>query len=303
LLRPRSGEHRFGGPHTDDKVARLGAYLQAFTIALKRQGFELIYIDAFAGSGERTEVRPVLPLLDGDNAEPQVVTVPGSARLAIEITPPFDRLVLIENDTERHAALKQLRATNPTRQIECHNRDANAVVQNLCRTTHWRGTKGIRGVIFLDPFGMEVEWATIAAIADTRALDLWCFFPLMGLYRQAAHDVVKINAKKRALLNRVLGTDQWERTWYGTPHGPMDLFDQPQTAIRMAGVNAIERYVKARLESVFKGAVLDPYRIYNKQGAPLASLFFAVSNPRAVQVATEIAGYILRLPRVDDHHV
>lgn len=299
--RPIAAKHRFGGAHTDDKLVRLRAYLQAFTSALKHQGFVLIYIDAFAGSGDRTDVIPVLPLLDGDNAELQIVNVPGSARLAIEVIPAFDRLLLIETDSGRHAALDQLRAEFPEREIECHRGEANHVVKSLCRMAPWRGSiasRGMRGVIFLDPYGMEVEWATVEAIAATQALDLWYFFPLMGLYRQAANDAVAIDAKKRARLNRVLGTDEWEGAWYGTPHGPADLFDDPQTAIRMADVNAIERYVKSRLASIFKGAVLDPLRIYNKQGAPIASLFFAVSNlsPRAVQVATDIARHILRQP-------
>jgi three-Cys-motif partner protein len=296
--RPITAKHRFGGPHTDDKLARLRSYLQAFTSALKHQGFVLIYIDAFAGSGDRTDVLPVLPLLDGDNAEPQTVTVRGSARLAIEVAPPFDRLVLIENDPGRHAALDQLRAEFPEREIECHRSDANEVVQSLCRTAPWRGSRGMRGVIFLDPYGMEVEWATVQAIAATESLDLWYFFPLMGLYRQAANAAPSIDTHKRARLNRVLGTDDWERAWYGTPHGPTDLLDDPQTAIRTADVTAIERYVKSRLASIFKGAVLDPLRIYNKQGAPIASLFFAISNrsERAVQVAANIARHILRQP-------
>ena len=263
------------------------------------QGFFLVYIDAFAGSGDRTDVIPVLPLLGGKDTEPQSVNVPGSARLAIEVTPSFDRFVLIENDPGRHATLDQLRAEFPARAIECHHGDANDIVKNLCSATPWRGSvKGVRGVIFLDPYGMEVEWATVEAIADTKALDLWYFFPLMELYRQAANVAVAIDANKRARLKRVLGTDDWERAWYGTPHGPTDLLDDPQTAVRTADINAIERYVKGRLASVFKGAVLDPLRIYNKQHAPIASLFFAVSNPskRAVQVATEIASYILRQP-------
>jgi three-Cys-motif partner protein len=293
-----AAEHPFGGAHTDDKLARLRAYLQAFTSALKHQGFTLVYIDAFAGSGDRTDVIPVLPLLDGDDAEPQKVTVPGSARLAIEVSPPFERLVLIENDSVRHAALDQLRAEFPNRAIECHRDDANTVVQNLCRTTPWHRGRGTRGVIFLDPYGMEVDWRTVEAIAATEALDLWYFFPLMGLYRQAANAAPSIEASKRARLNRVLGTDDWERVWYDTPHGPTNLFDDPQAAIRTADVNAIERYVKARLASIFKGAVLDPFRIHNKQNAPLASLFFAVSNPSpsAVRVASTIANHILRQP-------
>jgi three-Cys-motif partner protein len=270
--RPSAAGHRFGGRHTDDKLARLRAYLQAFTSALKHQGFVLIYIDAFAGSGDRTDVIPVLPLLDGDNVEPQHVDVPGSARLAIEVAPPFDRLVLIEKNPGRYAALDQLRAEFPGRQLECHRGDANDVVKGLCRTARWRGSnvsRGMRGVILLDPYGMEVDWATVEEIARTESLDLWYWFSLMGLYRQAANDAIDIDPKKRARLNRVLGTDDWERAWYDTPHGPTDLLDDPQTAIRTADVNAIERYVKGRLDSIFKGAVLDPLRINTpSQGAP-----------------------------------
>jgi three-Cys-motif partner protein len=303
LLKARStaGEHRFGGAHTDDKLARLRAYLWAFTSALKHQEFALIYVDAFAGSGERSDVLPVLPLLNEDNAEPQVVIVPGSARLAIEVEPPFHRLVLVEKNPTRYTALDQLRAEFPDRAIECHKKDANEVVQRLCRRTQWRGSTlscGTRGVIFLDPYGMEVEWATVAAIAGTRALDLWYYFPLMGLYRQAANRSPAIDATKRAGLNRVLGDDDWEREWYRSPHGPTDLLDDPQTPIRIADVDSIERYVKRRLASIFQGAVLDPLRIHNNQGVPTASLFFAVSNPnlRAVQIATGIAAHILRQP-------
>jgi hypothetical protein len=99
--RSTAAEQSFGGPDTEDKLARLRAYLPAFTTALKRQGFVLIYIDAFAGSGKRTEELPALPLLGGNNAEPQTVDVPGSARLAINTRPPFHRLVLIENHPDQ----------------------------------------------------------------------------------------------------------------------------------------------------------------------------------------------------------
>src|SRR5262245_47211550 len=106
---------------------------------------------------------------------------------------------------------------------------------------------------------MEVEWATIQAIAQTEALDVWYLFPLMGIYRQAAKDAVAIDDNQRARITRVFGTDEWESAWYDTPHGQKDMFDHPQTAVRMVNVDAIERYVKSRLESAFEGAVLEPF--------------------------------------------
>jgi three-Cys-motif partner protein len=191
--------------------------------------------------------------------------------------------------------LDQLRAEFPNRQIECHKGDANVLVRELCRTTPWRWGKGIRGIIFLDPYGMEVEWATVQAIAQTESLDVWYLFPLMGIYRQAAKNAVAIDDNKRGLITRVLGTDEWEGAWYDTPHGQKDMFDHRQAPVRMVNVDTIEKYVKSRLESVFKGAVLKPFRTHTKKGAPLASLFFAVSNPskQAVKVASSIANDIL----------
>ena len=41
----------FGGPWTEQKLKILERYLDAYTTALKNQRFELVYIDAFAGTG------------------------------------------------------------------------------------------------------------------------------------------------------------------------------------------------------------------------------------------------------------
>lgn len=186
------------------------------------------------------------------------------------------------------------------RTIVLRQGDANELVQRLCARTRWRGentiARGIRGVIFLDPYGMEVSWLTVEAIAKTEALDCWYFFPLSGLYRNAPHDPTRLDAVKQANLDRVLGTTDWRERWYNHEIAPTDIFETQAQAVRRADVAAIESYVKERLSTAFKGVVLDPIRLHHKNGAPLASLFFAVSNPSgaAVRLATEIASHILK---------
>ncbi|MES0096735.1 three-Cys-motif partner protein TcmP [Mesorhizobium sp. M0019] len=296
-------KHVFGGPDTSKKLRCLQEYLQSFSIALRNQQFACIYIDAFAGSGTRTEVRPGLPLFGPDFAEPEEVTTPGSARIAIEIDPPMHSVVLIEQDASRFSELQTLVGEYPDRKIIPRNGDANKLVQRLCANTPWRGTKtigrGIRGVIFLDPYGMEVSWATVEAIAKTQALDCWYFFPLSGLYRNAPHDPKKLDLGKQASLDRVLGATDWRSRWYNHEVTREDIFETQGQAVRRADVNAIEAYVKERLETVFKGAVLNPVRLHHKNGAPLASLFFAVSNTSsaAVKLATDMASHILNSGR------
>lgn len=90
-------------------------------------------------------------LLDGEAAAPQVVSVPGSARLAMKATPSFDRYYFVEKDENHCAALRRVAADFPDRSIECHCADANRVIQRICRETPWHGRIGTRGVAFLDP--------------------------------------------------------------------------------------------------------------------------------------------------------
>ncbi|MER9330692.1 three-Cys-motif partner protein TcmP [Mesorhizobium sp. M0488] len=299
--------HVFGGPDTPKKLRCLQEYLRAFAIALRDQEFACVYIDAFAGSGTRTEVRPGLPLFGSEMAEPEEVTTQGSARIAIEIDPPMHSIVLIEQDSSRFAQLEELISEFPDRKIIARNGDANDLVQRLCKRTNWRGPetvgRGIRGVVFLDPYGMEVSWDTVKAIAATEALDCWYFFPLSGLYRNAPHDPAKLDPGKQASLDRVLGATDWRDRWYTHENVRQDLFETSGQAVGRADVNAIETYVKGRLRTVFKGAVLDPVRLHHKSGAPLASLFFAVSNtsPAAVTLATKMASHILKSGRLSQN--
>lgn len=94
----------------------------------------------------------------------------------------------------------------------------------------------------------------------------------------------------------MFGTTDWYNEWYDHESQPTTLFETPSDAVRRADVDAMEAYVKRRLGTVFEGTVLDPLRLYHNGGAPLASLFFSVSNPKpaAVQLATRIAGHILK---------
>jgi three-Cys-motif partner protein len=102
-------KHKFGGPDTIKKLDCLADYLEAFSIALRDQKFSRIYIDAFAGSGDRTEIRASLPLFGSDHAEPLEVTTPGSARIAVSIDPPLNKIVLVEKNESRYSELDKIR--------------------------------------------------------------------------------------------------------------------------------------------------------------------------------------------------
>ena len=59
--------------------------------------------------------------------------------------------------------------------IQVVRQDANDYLKEWCTRMDWQTC---RAVIFLDPYGMQVEWSLIEAIAKTEAVDLWVLFPL-----------------------------------------------------------------------------------------------------------------------------
>ncbi|MCQ4631673.1 three-Cys-motif partner protein TcmP [Shinella sp. CPCC 100929] len=291
--------HFFGSSETERKLHCLREYLKYYSIALQKQNFARIYIDAFAGTGNRTETRAALPFMENGVEVLEEVSTPGSARIALETEPRFHANVFIEQDPAKVAALKAVLAEYPDCRAQIREGDANDIVQALCARYRWQQER-IRGVIFLDPYGMEVSWKTVEAIARTEALDCWYFFPLSGLYRNAPHDPLDLDDGKSEALTRVFGTDRWRQEWYAmeAQSHQIDLWGNqiPSKERRVATVDVIEKWVHDHLSSTFRGSVLPPLRLRHKNGAPMASLFFAVSNPSkaANKLARQIAGHILK---------
>jgi len=289
-------DHEFGGHHTELKLSVVGSYLNAYTKALRKKFKQLWYIDAFAGTGSRiVKHRALPPTLFGDPATPErIERLRGSAQIAIDTKPPFDALIFIEKKKSFAAALEKLKAQHPSRNIIVIQDDANEAIQKIIRQTSW-STK--RAVLFLDPYGMDVDWETLKAVARTKAIDVWYLFSLSGLYRQATVKLSKVDSSKRIALNRILGSSTWEDELY--PRRPMmrtlmgDLREIPR--IRTKNVRDLEAYMKVRLETIF-GAVLEPLRLPRNKGAQRYSLFLCISSnhPKAIEVATRIGSHILK---------
>lgn len=291
-------DHRYGGPWTEIKLEALEQYLSFYTTALKHQPFDLWYVDAFAGSGDRVVERVAGGLFEGTATHPSKVILDGSAKIALRISPPFQRLVFIENNPSRHRALLQLKASHPDRRIECHREEANALMRAICDADQWRaprsGGRSVRAVVFLDPYGMQVEWGTLQAIQQTRAVDLLYLFPIGAILRQAALDLSKVDQHKEAAITRIYGGRSWREEWY-SESPQVDMLQLAPTVLRHANKQQIEAGFKARLETLFP-YVSPPLPLLTPRGAQLYSLFLAVSNesPRAIALTKKVVNSIMR---------
>lgn len=282
-------EHYFGGAWTEIKLDILRKYLEFYTKALSKQGFELLYIDAFAGTGSRMETLPSVPIL---GQEEEKISLDGSARIALNIEHKFDRYLFIETNSKRIRELEKIRAEFRNIYIEIKNADANRVITELASKPIWDCNK-FRGVIFIDPYGMEVSWETLKAIVTTESFDVWYLFPISGVCRQAALDHTKMEEYKKEALDKLFGTREWENAFYEkrTQRG---FFETTENTVRKLTIKQMEEWVSNRLKTIFP-YVSAPV-VLPATGAQLYSLYFCISNPepKAIGLATKAANFILK---------
>lgn len=290
-------KHEFGGAWTTEKLERVRKYLCAYTRIFRgnerARFYTTIYVDAFAGTGFRSEKESdaVAAYLDGARDPDAQSFKKGSARIALEIEPPFERYVFVERQADRIRDLEGLKNTYPdmAERIAIVHDDANAFLQGWCGSTDWSRH---RAVVFLDPYGMQVDWATVRAIAGTRAVDLWLLFPLGVAVNRLLTREEPPPAEWAEALTRVFGTNDWRTDFY-RKHEEQTLFGPTTVEQKEAGFRQIGRFFVDRLKTVFAGVAENPLPLRNSVGTPLYLLCFAAGNPKGAKPAIKIAQDIL----------
>lgn len=268
----------FGSDWTKDKLEILGAYLDAYTTALKNQPFTLIYVDAFAGSGA-VEVR--------DDEEGRRL-LDGSPVVAANIRDkPFDRLVFIEKDRRKSDSLTvTLNALGAMGRSTVAIEDANQYLPKFCSDL---GPYD-RAVVFLDPFGTQVDWETVAAIAATEKCDVWILFPV-GTIRRLLSRRGEPSPGRQDRLTRVFGSESWREL----QHPPLQpsMFDDPSTVETDRGVDGIIALYRRQLEGVFADVAPHSRPLLNSRNTRLYEFMFAAANSTGAPIAIKIADHLL----------
>ncbi|MBU4267428.1 MAG: three-Cys-motif partner protein TcmP [Acidobacteria bacterium] len=285
-------KHIFGGSWTKTKLEVLRKYLEAYTKILSKKQYKYAYIDAFAGTGsieEDTDYRELKKLFPEDSEFYGKSSIAGSAQIALGVLPPFQKYIFVESKKDHVHELRKLRDKYPEYEIEIINADANDYLVDLCENRKWNNH---RAVLFLDPYGMQVQWKTYEAIAQTKAIDLWILFPLgIAINRLLKKDgkIDKVNKKK---LDEIFGTTAWYEKFY-QKRNSKTLFGSEDEMEKQIGFDKISEFFIERLKGTFPYVVDIPKSLYNSKNNPIFILCFAASNPSAGKLATKIANDIL----------
>ena len=147
------------------------------------------FIDLFAGPG-RARIRTTGALDDG------------SPLVALRQPIGFTRLVLCEIDTESVDTLRR-RVAGAQIPVSILEGDCNNHVADIAKVIPEWGLNAA----FIDPYRLEgLCFATIAALAGFKRMDLLVFFPVGEIKRNLERN----RATYGALINRAVGTDEWQ---------------------------------------------------------------------------------------------
>ena len=268
----------YGGAWTTEKLACVEKYMRAYRIALKNQPFRLEYVDAFAGSGESPpparRVSPGDPLFALEMTESEQIRA-GSARLALQVEPPFDSYLFIDTRAGKVRQLEKMVNDFPDRKARCRvvHGDANEVLSRYC-DQNWAGR---RTLVFLDPFDTAVRWPTLQALGSTRAIDLVVSLPV----------VWRLEDGDRVTRHSGLGPHDSTR-FSALPSGAtsstdllaqMPLFGDTSTQVeRMVSTERLRQFVMGRVQTAFHPVTADSRILYNSKISPLFLLVFAAAE-------------------------
>lgn len=276
-------KHQFGGPWTEIKLDAISDYLNFYQNALKNQGFETWYVDAFAGTGERNAKVMKGGIFEDQAIEEVEEVLAGSVLRALQITPPFAHYWFSEMRPSRVKVLESLREESSA-DIIVRKGDANEELRALFSSSPWTGHRNSwkqRAVVFLDPYGMSVGFETLQMLAETKRTDVWYLFPRKAVIQQLANKSSGLDDDKRASLSRIFGCDDWEERFYQAQSRQISLFDVPATneSIRTASGAEIAAFARKRFGEIF-AFVSDPIPLL-VNGREFFELYCFSNNPPA----------------------
>ncbi len=287
-------EHDFAevGPWAKDKLEALSRYLDYYGKVLKHTRWRTIYLDAYAGGGravvrvgETEEPPPDLfftPPLDTSQRE----LIDGSPRVALNVANPFSRYVFVEPSPKRFAELEALKAEYGV------GRTVYLIRGTAREGIDWVTSRGIgrsthRGVAFLDPFGADLEWASVQKLADTGLFEVFVNFTLNMAIVRMMPNAGKVQETWARKLDALFGDRSWHDEAYERKAG---LFSDGGLSKRHDYVERLLGLYSGKLKAAF-GLVSTPRLVRNTKGAPLYYLLWAGSHAKGLQGAE----YVLKM--------
>ena len=259
------------GPWSEIKLDVLSRYAVEYSKIITHQdraSLRHIYIDAFAGGGRHF-------------AKKTGQIVPGSPLRALDVRPPFVEYHFVEKNEKKVKALEQL--VPGRKDVWIHQGNCNEILLEKV-FPRARYDDFARGLCFLDPYGLHLDWTVIQEAGKSRSIELFINFPIQDINR----NVLRGNRDERDPIQEkrmtlFWGDDSWKKD---TLHPVSTLFGDVEEKVTNEELASAFR---DRLKKVAGfSAVPMPCAMRNKNRAIVYYLFFAAHKDVAGRIVSHI---------------
>ncbi|MUL36832.1 three-Cys-motif partner protein TcmP [Gloeocapsopsis dulcis] len=275
------------GRWSEQKLNLLTKYLQAYSVIMNKQKEKWLrayyYIDAFAGS-----VRPKAK-------EDEQRYIDGSPLRALQTEPRFDEYWFIDISPQRVERVEKLREDFPECEIKIRQGNCNEILCNEI-VPHIPYSSKTRAFVFLDPYGLQVDWNTIRELANTETCDIFINFSVMGVTRLLPRDQ-RPAPHVEEQINKVMGNTDWIEQIYKPPvQLQLNLFADQDPALSRETLKGewLASLYTEQLRSLVPH-VSNPVLMKNSTNSVLYALCLASHNKTAAKITNDIFSRYERL--------
>jgi three-Cys-motif partner protein len=145
-----------------------------------------------------------------------------------------------------------------------------------------------RGLCFLDPYGLHLNWSVLVEAAATRTIEIFLNFPILDINRNVVRDRPdQIDDSQLTRMDSFWGGREWLPLLYKSEY---DLFGITSDARIAKAESVLVPAYKRKLKEAGFAHIPAPLAVRNSCGGLLYYLFFASRN----EVGGKIANHLFR---------
>ncbi|MBC8527170.1 MAG: three-Cys-motif partner protein TcmP [Candidatus Cloacimonetes bacterium] len=284
----------FGGEWTEQKLKAFIKYVKAYLTILKKQKWQTIYFDGFAGYGNKTKEKSLdkynlLTLFDLEEEVENIDVYEGSVQRILSLKEPhtFDYYYFIDSNEKYIKNLEETKSEIvhiSQNRIIIRKDDCNNQIIKLADALK---RKKYAALIFLDPFGMQVKWKVLENLRNTRS-DLWILLPSGVAINRLLDKDKKLKHKEKLMELFGLPIQEIEKEFYQEIESETIFGKEVKEEKIKNPINHIANLYIQQLRTIWKFVLEKPLILYNTKNCPIFHFIFASNNKVGLRIASDI---------------
>jgi len=279
----------WGGPWTEKKLKAFSKYVWSYLTIMKKFSFwETIYFDGFAGSGtkEKEANTPLYEQLHITEAEEKTYKGAAERVLTLEDDLTFNYYYFIDKEEKSLNKLKAKLKDIEGKKLVFRSGDMNKHIKDLAKALHDKKKK-LAALVFLDPFGMQIDWASIEALKGSRS-DVWILVPTGVIVNRLLDRAGKLEFSDK--LESFFGLPIEEiKTFFYKHEKKQTLFGEEEIITKVSKpIEKIAKLYADRMKTIWQHVTDEPLVLKNRNGVPIFHFVFASNNENAKKIAKQI---------------